>query len=572
MATGISTWVADSAEFRPDRYFTYAHMTEMIQGWAKKYPNLMTVESIGKTLEGRDIWACTLTNVETGHHSEKPATFLDSNIHAGEVTGQTTVLWLLNHMLSNYGTDETVTRALDTCTLYAIPGIMLDGIELYLTTPERLRSSVRNYPEVDDRDGLKREDLDGDGRILQMRVKDDAGAWKEHPDDARVMVRRGPDEFGGQYYSLYEEGSISNWDGGKIKPAEEHFGLDLNRNFPLDWKPEWDQKGAGEFPLSEPETRALSDFLLAHPNIGTSQHLHTWSGVILRPGVNLADEDMDRGDLAAFKAIGKMGEEETGYKCISIHHDFNYDRRTRLSGSVTDWVYSALGIYAYATELWSLPAKAGVEITDWIGWGKDRPDSDDLAMAKVLDEHAEGEGLFDWKPFEHPQLGKVEIGGWDYKFALQNPPGPLLEEVVTGNALFVLRKMGVLPHLKIESTNAESLGGDVYKVSAVVINDGFLPTYVSSIGKKNGRAKAPKLTLKGADLVTGKDEITIDHLEGRASLHAPLGIPVRSGNLARGYAEWIVRAEAGTEIEITAASTKAGTVSASIKLPEAQDS
>ncbi len=572
MSGGISPWVADSAEYRPDRYYTYEHLTELIHKWAKEYPKLMTVESIGKTLEGRDIWSCTLTNVDTGHHSEKPATFLDSNIHAGEVTGSATVLWLLNHMLTGYGTDDQVTEALDTSTLYAIPGIMLDGMNMYLTTPERMRSSVRPYPETEPQDGLKREDLDGDGRILQMRVRDDAGAWKKHPEDGRIMVRRTPDERGGEYYSVYEEGMIRNWDGGKIEVAKEHFGLDLNRNFPITWAPEWEQQGAGSFPLSEPETRALAEYMLSLPNVGTSEHLHTWSGVILRPGINMADKDMDQADLAVFKALGKMGEEESGYPCISINEDFNYDPRKILAGSVTEWVYGVLGVYAYATELWSLPAKAGIEITDWIGWNKERPDSDDLAMAKVIDEHAEGEGLFEWKPFDHPQLGEVEIGGWDYKFAIQNPPGPLLEETTSGIARFVLRKMGVLPHLKIESTNAESLGHNFYKVSAVIVNDGFLSTYISNVGKKTGTIKPPKVTISGAAVVQGKDEIELDHLEGRAALHTPMGIPVRSGNLARGMVEWIVRAEPGTEIQLTAASTKAGTVATQITLPAEQES
>lgn len=572
MSHGISPWVADSAEYRPDRYYTYEHLTELIHNWAKEYPKLMSVESIGKTLEGRDIWACTLTNVDTGHHSEKPATFLDSNIHAGEVTGSATVLWLLNHMLTGYGSDDQVTDALDNSTLYAIPGIMQDGMNMYLTTPERMRSSIRPYPETEPQDGLKREDLDGDGRVLQMRVRDDAGAWKKHAEDERIMVRRGPDERDGEFYSVYEEGSIRNWDGGKIPLAKEHFGLDLNRNFPITWAPEWEQQGAGSFPLSEPETRALAEYMLSLPNVGTSEHLHTWSGVILRPGINTADKDMDQADLAAFKAIGKMGEEESGYPCISINEDFNYDRRKILAGSVTEWVYGVLGIYAYATELWSLPARAGIEITDWIGWNKDRPDSDDIAMAKVIDEHAEGEGLFDWKPFEHPQLGTVEIGGWDYKFAIQNPPGPLLEETTSGIARFVLRKMGVLPHLKIESAEAESLGSNFYKVSTVIINDGYLSTYISNVGKKTGTIKPPKVTISGAEVMQGKDEIELDHLEGRAALHTPMGIPVRSGNLARGAAEWIVRAEPGTEIQITAVSTKAGKVAKSITLPAEQDS
>jgi hypothetical protein len=381
------------------------------------------------------------------------------------------------------------------------------------------------------------------------------------------MVRRGPDERGGEYYSVYEEGLIRNWDGGKVAVAKEHFGLDLNRNFPHTWVPEWEQQGAGEFPLSEPETRALAQFLISHPNIGTSQHLHTWSAVILRPSSNMTDADMNQADLAVFKAIGKMGEDETGYPCISIHDNFAYDKKKPIHGAVLDWVYGTFGIFAYSTELWSLPARAGIEITDWIGWGKEHPDTDELAMAKVLDDHAEGEGIYDWKPFDHPQLGEVEIGGWDYKFAIQNPPGSLLEEVTAGNALFVVREMGVLPHLTIDSTNVEPLGGDIYKVSTVVVNDGFLPTYISQIGKKTGAIKPPKLKLEGAEMASGKDEVTIEHLEGRAALHAPLGIPARYGNLARGYAEWIVRAKPGDEIRLTATSTKAGTVSTTISVP-----
>lgn len=564
MATGISPWVADSAEYRADRYYTSVQVAEMLRNWEKEYPSLISVETIGQTHEGRNILAATITNTGTGHHSSKPATFVDSNIHAGEVTGCSTILWLINHLLNGYGSDEQITHLLDNVTLYAIPGIMLDGMDLYLTSPERLRSSVRNYPETEPQDGLKREDMDGDGRILQMRVRDDAGSWKEHPEDARVMIPRGPDERGGVYYDVYEEGQIRNWDGGKVAIAKEHFGLDLNRNFPKLWAPEWVQRGAGEYPFSDPETRALADFLFAHPNIGTSQHLHTWSGVILRPSVNETDADMNQADLAIFKAIGKMGEEETGYKCISIHDDFAYDKKQAITGTVLDWVYETFGAFAYSTELWSLPARAGIEVTDWIGWNTNHPTSDEIAMAKVLDDHAQGEGIYDWKSFDHPQLGPIEIGGWDYKFAIQNPPGTLLEEVASGNARFVIRKMGVLPQMTIESVKIESLGDGVHKVSAVVKNDGFLATYVSQVGKKTGTIKQPKVTLTGVEVAAGKAEVEIDHLEGRAAHHAPLGLPPRSGNLARGYAEWVVKAKPGDEITITAAASKAGSASTSV--------
>jgi murein tripeptide amidase MpaA len=573
MANVISPWVATSAVYRPDRYYTYDLLTELLHAWEKEYPSLVQVESIGTTYEGRKIWALTMTNVETGHHSEKPATFVDANIHAGEVTGCATVLWLVHHLLTTYGEDETTTWLLDESVLYAVPAIMLDGMELYLTSPERLRSSVRPYPDVEPQDGLRREDLDGDGRILQMRVEDLSGPWKVSPDDPRVMIRRDPDEAGGTYYYVYEEGTIRNWDGGAIRPSEP-FGLDLNRNFPHQWVPEGKQRGAGELPLGEPETRALAEFMVAHPNIGTSQHFHTWSAVILRPSSNRTDNDLPNFDLNIYKALGKMGEEVTGYRCVSIHDEFAYDKKQPIHGTVLDWIYDSFGSYAYSTELWSLPRKAGIEITDYIGWGQEHPASDDVAMAKALDEHVDGAGIYEWKPFDHPQLGKVEIGGWDYKFAVQNPPGPLLEEVTEGNALFVKRLLGTNPRLELDAVQVEPLGGDAYRVSVVVQNTGFLPTYLSEVGKAIPSVKGVRVKLElphGATIEVGKPEADLGHLEGRANVFGPMGIPPRYGNLARAKAEWVVKAAPGTSFELTAHATKAGTVRQNGRIPASED-
>lgn len=570
MAEAISKWVATSSEYRPDRYYRYEHLTDMLQGWAKHYPSIVQIESIGKTFEGRDIWALTLTNVNTGAHSEKPAFFVDANIHAGEVTGSATVLWLLNHLLTGYGNDEHITKLLDESVLYAIPAIMLDGIEMYLTSPERMRSSVRPYPDPEVKEGLVREDLDGNGIVLQMRVKDPNGPWKISPDDNRVMIRREPDEDSGEYYYVLPEGKIKDWDGGAIKLAPDLLGLDLNRNFPHNWAPEWKQRGAEELPLSEPETRALAEFLTSHPNIYATQHFHTQSAVILRPSSGEPDEDLPKLDLAIFKALGKMGEEETGYKCVSIYHDFAYDKKTPIYGAVLDWVYGSFGAYAFSTELWSLPRKAGIEITDYIGWGKDHPNEDDVAIAKALDEHADGDGIHAWIPFEHPQLGKVEIGGLDYKFAWQNPPGSLLEEVTAGNAKFVVRKMGTAPRIVFGDISVEKLVEGMYRVAAVIQNTGFLPTYVSERGKATGQIKPVRVSLTasdGVEIVSGKPEQDPGHLDGRANQYGSLGFPARWSNLSRGRVEWIVSGASGANIELSATSSKAGSVRATVTLP-----
>lgn len=118
------------------------------------------------------------------------------------------------------------------------------------------------------------EDLDGDGLILQMRVPDTDGEWKVCAKDPR----------------LYLEGYIKNYDGVEIKVAPHRWGLDLNRQFPVSWEPEAKQAGAGPFPLSEPETRAIAEFLLSQKNITGGQSYHTTSGVILRPSSFRSDD------------------------------------------------------------------------------------------------------------------------------------------------------------------------------------------------------------------------------------------------------------------------------------------
>ncbi|MGC4190098.1 MAG: M14 family metallopeptidase [Thermomicrobiales bacterium] len=565
----ISPWVATSPDYRPDRYYRYQDLTDLLRKWSEDYQHLVTMASIGKSYEGRDIWALTITNAETGPDTEKPAYFVDANIHAGEVTGCATTLKLIHLLLTGYGSDEAITRLLDTAAFYIVPAIMVDGMDRYLSTPDRMRSSMRPYPKAEQKDGIIRSDLDGNGISATMRVKDPNGPWKPAADDPRVMVKRGPDEFGGDYYFVLPEGLIADWDGGAIKVASDLWGLDLNRNFPYDWAPEWKQKGAGEIPLSDPETRALIEFIVKHPNICGSQHFHTWSAVILRTSAILPDSDMNKFDLETYKTIGKMGEEETGYPCVSIHDGFAYDKKQPINGSLLDWMYTTLGAYTYATELWSLPRKAGVEVTDFIAWGQDHPEADDVAMVRALDELVPEHGFLPWTPFEHPQLGSVEIGGFDFKFHLQNPPGPLLDEVSEGNARFVLRAAQTLPRISFSSTGAESLGGDIYRVSALVQNAGFLPTYLTEVGRATGQIEPPTVTItvpEGAEVVSGKVEQKLDHLDGRANQYGAMPSTPVYGNRSRAKAEWIIRAPGGGLVELLVTSTKAGADRAMIEL------
>ncbi|MCA9916822.1 MAG: hypothetical protein KC445_02670, partial [Anaerolineales bacterium] len=241
-----------SPEIRFDTYYRYDALTHFLQEWAEAYPNLCKLESIGQSYEKRDIWLMTVTNFETGPDSEKPAYWVDGNIHATEVSPSSAALYLINKLLTQFGQDDKVTYALNSRAFYIVPRLNPDGAEWALADiPKYIRSSTKPYPRMDALDGLHQEDVDGDGRILQMRLKDPNGHWKVHPEDPRLMIPREPDEApGGEFYRIIPEGQIQNFDGVTINFAQPLQGLDLNRQFPVYWEP--NQRGAGDYPGSEP--------------------------------------------------------------------------------------------------------------------------------------------------------------------------------------------------------------------------------------------------------------------------------------------------------------------------------
>ena len=400
-------------------------MTSLLNAFAEEFPNLVKVESIGKSYEGRDVWVATVTNFETGNPDDKAALWVDGNIHATEVSPTTACFYLLNKLTSEYGKNDDVTRVLDTRTYYICPRVNPDGAEWALADkPKLIRSSTRPYPYDEEPlpHGLTTEDVDGDGRMLMMRMRDDNGQWKKHADEPRLMVRRDPTEIGGEYYRILPEGSIEDYDGATIAPKPIKENLDLNRNFPAHWRQESEQQGAGKYPTSEPEVRNIVDFIMQHNNICGALTYHTWSGVLLRPYGTKSDDEMPAEDLWVYKKIGDKGTEITNYPSISVFHDFKYHPKEVITGVFDNWLYDHYGLYAWTVEIWSPQSQAGIEEYKYIEWYREHDIEDDLKMLKWSDETLEGKGYIAWYEYDHPQLGAVELGGWDMMYCWRNPP------------------------------------------------------------------------------------------------------------------------------------------------------
>lgn len=546
-------------------YYTYAQLTERLAWLAGEHPGIMQVTTLGKSYEGRDIPLVVLTNTATGPDTEKPAFWIDANIHATELTASMAALYFIKKVVEGYGSDPKTTRVLDEAAIYVVPRLNPDGAELALAEkPQFVRSGTRPYPVPERRDGLHAEDIDGNGRILQMRILDPTGDWKVSDRDPRLMVKRGPDEEGGTYYRLFDEGLIENYDGHMIAPAPPLQGLDFNRNFPAAWRPEGEQRGAGDFPTSEPEIRAVVEFMAKHPNVFGALTFHTFSRVILRPFGTKADDQMETDDLWVFEAIGERGTALTGYPCVSVYHHFRYHPKEVITGAFDDWLFDHKGVFAFTVELWDLPTAAGVEEKNkekkFIEWLRKHPVEDDTKIVAYVDKVAPG-GLVPWYEFDHPQLGKVELGGWDSLYTWRNPPHALLEAEIAPHADFALAFASLAPRIAWREVTLTPLGEGAYHLRAVVENTGFLPTYGSRQAKKMKAVRPVRLEVtlpEGATLVGGKLKQEIGHLEGRSNKLEVTFSDSSTDNRCK--AEWLIRAPQGGALTVRAVAERAGTI------------
>jgi len=554
-----------------DRFQRHDELTATLNEFAARHARLFALESIGKSYEGRDIWVLCATNVDTGAAKDKPAFWVDGNIHAAELTASLACMYFIHTLAEGYGRDPDITRLLDTRAFYVCPRINPDGAEWALADrPKFVRSSTRPYPFDEDAvDGLTIEDIDGDGRILLMRIPDPNGTHKAHPQEPRLMIARDPAESGGEYWRIMPEGTLRNYDGVEIRVNKNKEGLDLNRNFPSGWRQEFEQVGAGPYPTSEPEVHAVVDFIAKHANLCAGVSFHTHSGVILRPFSTEPDDNMPAEDLWLYKRFGKKSTELTGYPNISIFHDFKYHPKQVITGGF-DWIYEHLGQFFWTVEIWAPAREAGITGYHFIDWYREHPPEDDLKLLQWSDREVDGEAHVDWYPFDHPQLGRVELGGWNRLACFRNPPRKFLEREVKRFPKWLVWQALTTPKLELLRTETTRLGDDAWKVRLAVQNTGYLATNVSkrAIDRKVTRGVVYEIELpKGAALVAGKPRVEGTQLDGRTAKVSLQSLAMDAAITGdRGQCEWTVRAPAGTKVTLTARHDRAGRVSAEVVL------
>lgn len=556
--------------FQYDHYYKYDELEKDLKYFAEKYPELCDLEVICVTEEKRNVYAMTITNKKTGKALDKPAFHIDGNTHAGEVTGSMAAMHAIDVLLNGYGEDKVITTILDRMTIYVVPRISPDGAETYLTTPYSIRSVNRVHNPQEG--GVRNEDLDGDGVIRMMRIPTPYGAWKKDKENPSLMVRRDPSDADGEFYDIYPEGQFEPFVGDEnLKKKKEDWTLDFNRNYPYGWFPENRQAGAGKYPLSNPETKAMADWVIEHPNICGVSTNHTSGGVILYPPGTKSASAANQKDIKQFIEIANMGKEELGYEPLNIYDSFIADPQNYDSGAFDDWCYQSQGIVAYTVELWDLAKRAGVPL---IFNARATESVSDMmkrfvACMKWVNENAP-EYYEDWKPFHHETFGDIEIGGFNFKFTQQNPPESFLNGVLEQMTRFMIRFAQVVPRLTVDTLKAEKVTDGVYKVTAIVGNLGYLATNLTEEANNLRISKPVEVKISGCKVVSGLETTDIGNLEGYGSTRTGTSfygnISTMENAHARKKLEWVVQADAGTEITVSCSQEKAGKASKTIKL------
>ncbi len=533
-----------------DRYRDQQGLESALRALHAAHPRDTALVSMGSSREGRALWVLKVFDGSAGDPDRKPAFYVDGNTHGNEAQSAEVCLFLAQRLLTD--PDPWVRALRARVTFLVAPCVNPDSRERYMH-----RAQDENTPRPvlrpvdDDRDGRADEDgpddLDGDGHILQMRIADPDGDLVTDERDGRLMRARKPGERG-QWRLLGSEGTDEDGDG---RLNEDPVGgVDPNRNWPGNWRPEHEQGGAGPYPLSEPETRATALYLLGLPHLSGVQSFHNAGRMILRPPAAFTDREADLPgeDKRVLDEVGRRGTVVLpSYRYMQIREDLY-----RVFGGFVDWAYMDLGVTAFTNELWGGIGKDLVE-RGRAGKPDGEPD-EQLAALRFNDVALHGRGFAPWKQVPHPRHGTVELGGW-LRFTTRSDPPEFLHETCARNTMFVLDHADQLPELVVEAQRLPEGG-----VRVVVENRRTLPT-VHALAQRHGVLPPDRVRLPGTRLRAAVREGPSDpepvEVQGDAAL-LPRGVGGHGRVVLRLYPE-------GPAAEVHVESRVGGRVAAPVR-------
>jgi len=506
-----------SARSIESKYHSAAEVDEFVTGLVQAHPELVRAESVATSIEGRNVWLLEVGRGDDVDRSVRPAMLVVAGLEGNHLVGTEMAMAFLDHLVQRYSNDETVRELLDSRTIYVFPRLNPDGAERYFMVP-RAEQSKTLKPTDDDRDGMTDEDgpddLDGDGVIGWVRIEDSEGEYVQDERDDRIMVKAKPEKGQRGTWRYFVEGMDNDAD--EKYNEDGKGGVNFNMNFPFGYK--FFDPAAGLHQVSEPETRALADFVIAHQNIGLVFTFSLADNLTKSPEAGKQESSDGDGDgrrrqrkpvtsvnpkdMPYFKHVGKEYREVLG-----IPKELTGGK---VPGSFADWIYFHRGRMSLAARGWSPEIQLSVEkgrkvkerkdeAAEQGGCGEEtadengernrsageKKDEEDKELAaqreflKWLDENYP-EGFLDWTAIDHPDFPgqTAEVGG-PAPYVRTNPPPCLLDELGAKHATFMTELAAKLPAISFRNIDVKHLGAGTFEIEVQVENNGYLPTVLA---------------------------------------------------------------------------------------------
>jgi hypothetical protein len=547
-----------------DRWLDHEEVGERLQLIADTWSDFLSLRSLGQSHGGREMWLMTINNPRTGAEMDKAAMFIEANVHGNEIQGAEVCLYTIWYLMENYGRIDEVTRIVDERVFYILPSVNPDGRDYFMHgTGSGARTG--HVPVDSDGDGLVDEDgpndLNGNGVIEQIRkYVPGEGTHRISHDDPRIMETV-PSGEKGDWVLLGSEGRDDDGDG---RVNEDPVGgYDPNRNYGSDWQPNYIQGGSMNYPFELPETRSINDFWMAHPNIAGVQSYHNSGGMILRgPGMAWHGTYPPE-DIRVYDELGEDGERILPYYNYFIIWQGLYT----VHGGSIDWTNDGMGAVSFSNELWSRGQYFNSPLLQEQQQDPDSPISGQKSRFFFDDFVELGDNYMEWAPFDHPEYGAVEMGGWK-RYSGRVNPRFMGMELFHRNMAFTLYHADQMPLMSMGETSVESVGGNVYKVRVDITNERLIPT-ITVRGRQNRVVRPDLLTVDGSVEIIAAGWVANKHRPGPTQFidQEELDrIMIRSGAPGRTTRtiEYLVRGSGSMTVSYSAA--KGGTATTTIQL------
>ncbi|MEQ9401482.1 MAG: M14 family metallopeptidase [Longimicrobiales bacterium] len=547
-----------------DRWLDHDEIGERMQLMQRTWPEFLTLQSLGESYGGREMWMMTINNPATGNELDKAGMFIEANVHGNEIQGAEVSLYTIWYLMENYGRIDDVTRLVDERVFYILPSVNPDGRDYFL---DEHGSGARtgHIPVDSDGDGHFDEDgpddLNGNGVIEQIRkYVPGEGTHRVSHDDPRIMEAVAPGEVG-DWVLLGSEGLDNDGDG---RVNEDPVGgYDPNRNYGSDWQPNYIQGGSMDYPFQLPEARAINDFMMTRPNIAGFQSFHNSGGMILRgPGAAWQGR-YPAADIRVYDEIGETGERMLPYYDYFVIWQGLYT----VHGGSIDWTNDGMGVISYSNELWNGGQYFNSPLLQDQQRDPDSPISGERSRFFFDDFLEFGDQYVEWAPFDHPEYGAVEMGGWK-KLSGRVNPRFMSMELFHRNMAFTLYHADQMPLMRMGDTRVERVDGDLWRVWVDITNERLIPT-VTVRARENRVVRPDLLTVDGNVEVVAAGWVRNKHRPGPTDIidQADLDrILVRSGHPGRTTrtVEYLVRGSG--RMTVRYASVKGGTVETVVEL------